>query len=90
MVGTVILVCCIIVLINIPFGYLRDKQAKFSLLWFVAVHTPVFFVIGTKFMFNVSTTLVTLPLFFIAYFLGQYFGGKIKLTQLCTCFKNEF
>ncbi len=88
MIGDIILVCCIIVLINIPFGYMREKQQKFSLAWFVAVHVPVVFVIIIKYLFSVPTTLLTFPLFCIAVFLGQYFGGKINIAQLCSCLKK--
>jgi hypothetical protein len=88
MIAAIILVCCIIVLINIPFGYIRERQRKFSIVWFVAIHVPVFFVIGIKYLFQVPTTLQSFPFFCVAFFLGQYIGGKINISQLCSCFKK--
>jgi hypothetical protein len=67
-----------ILLVNLPFGFWRAGTRKFSLQWFLAVHVPVPFVVGIRFLAGFGLNLTTFPVFIFAYFTGQYIGGKIR------------
>lgn len=64
---------------NLPFGYWRAGLAKLSPAWFVAVHAPVPLVFLIRELFDLEWRFATLPLFLVAYFLGQFAGGRIRL-----------
>jgi hypothetical protein len=66
-----------VLIINIPFGYWRQHVRKFSLGWILAVHLPVPFVVLLRFSFHLGFQLYTYPFLVIAFFLGQFFGGKV-------------
>ncbi len=68
----------IIILFNIPFGYLRQGTKKFSFYWFLYIHLPVPFIVLIRSAFDVELSFETAPLLFGSYFLGQFLGKKIK------------
>jgi len=43
-----VLICIIVFIINIPFGYWRSNVKTFSLQWFLAIHIPVIIVIALR------------------------------------------
>lgn len=67
----------LVVLINIPFGYWRKKEKKYSFRWFAAIHLPVIFVIVIRIIFELGYQPVTYPVLIISFFLGQFTGGRI-------------
>ncbi|HKI77441.1 MAG TPA: hypothetical protein VKA26_02750 [Ignavibacteriaceae bacterium] len=67
----------IVLVFNIPFGYWRESVKKFSRRWFLAIHLPVPFVIGLRFLFNLGFRFVTYPVLVGSFFSGQYIGAKI-------------
>ena len=71
-------VAALIALVNLPFGFWRQGLRKFSLAWFVAVHSPVPVAIGLRFATGLGFQWRTLPLFIIAYFGGQFLGGRLR------------
>lgn len=62
-------------LVNLPFGYYRQRASKFSGKWFFAVHLPIPLVVLIRISFDLGFELHTYPLMVFAFFLGQYFGG---------------
>ena len=64
------------VMINLLFGFLRNKTRKFSLNWFLCIHLPIPLI----FLARVSSHLTFhyIPLFVIAALTGQILGGKIE------------
>ena len=62
-------------LINIPLGYLRSRQRKFSPKWFLFVHlsVPLLYLARTSAGFGHWT----IPLFILAAISGQVMGGRI-------------
>lgn len=70
-----------IFIVNLPFGYWRANVKKFSRPWFLAVHIPVPIVILIRIFSNIGFALYTYPILVGAFFLGQFFGGKIKLNN---------
>ena len=75
---TYALLSLVIILFNIPFGYLRQGTKKFSFYWFLYIHLPVPFVILMRSAFDVELSFKTAPLLFGSFFLGQFIGKKIK------------
>jgi hypothetical protein len=65
------------VLINFPFGYLRNKAKKFSFKWFLCIHLPIPFIFLARVSAHLGYRYV--PLFVLAAFAGQILGGKIEL-----------
>ena len=62
-------------LLNLPFGYWRSKTKKMSKEWFASVHLPVPIIVLIRVLANAP--LSHIPMFFVAFFLGQFTGGKI-------------
>lgn len=62
--------------LNIPFGYVRQGLKKFSVMWFVAIHAPIPFVVLFRHLFGLGFELYTYPIMVTAFFLGQFTGKK--------------
>jgi hypothetical protein len=67
-----------VVCINLPFGFWRAGTRKFTLPWFLAVHSPVPLVVGLRLAAHVGWHLATFPLLVGAFFTGQFCGGKLR------------
>ena len=67
-----------VLLLNLPFGFLRTGVRKFSLPWFLAVHVPIPFVVGLRLLSGLGFRLVTFPVFIGAFFSGQFLGGWVR------------
>ncbi len=74
----VIVVALIIFVINLPFGYLRGKEKKFSFRWFLYIHLPIPLVVLLRIYSHIGFALYTYPLFVTAFFLGQLVGKKFN------------
>ncbi|MGQ8336611.1 hypothetical protein ACUNWD_08680 [Sunxiuqinia sp. A32] len=70
------IVALIVFIINVPFGALRAKHKKFSLMWWVYIHIPVPFVILIRIYSDIGFALYTYPILVGAFFLGQFVGRK--------------
>ncbi|TKG90097.1 hypothetical protein EYV94_24130 [Puteibacter caeruleilacunae] len=68
--------------LNLPFGYWRGGVRKFSWQWFVAIHVPVPFVIGFRYLFELGFQFHTYPLMVGAFFLGQFIGSRYRISKL--------
>lgn len=77
-----IILTFIILIINLPFGYLRAHERKFSFRWFLYIHLPVPVIILLRFYSDIGFALHTYPMFIIAFFTGQYLGKKYGLSVL--------
>ena len=67
----------LVFIINIPFGYWRARVRRFSPQWLLAIHIPIPMVITCRYLFGLGWQLITFPLFFGAFFAGQFVGGKL-------------
>ena len=65
-----------VVLLNVPFGYWRAGTRKFSKEWFLAIHLPVPFVFLVRVLSGYPLSYI--PLFFAAFFAGQYAGKLLR------------
>jgi hypothetical protein len=66
-----------IFILNIPFGYWRRHVRRRSFQWFLAIHTPVPFVVAIRFAVGIEWRLHTAPFLLGSFFLGQFIGGRI-------------
>ena len=66
----------IVFIINLPFGYLRNKSTKFSKRWMMAVHVPIPFVFLLRMSSGFGLNII--PLVIFADVAGQIMGGKIR------------
>ncbi len=78
---TLPVIAMIVLVLNLPFGFFRAGVKKFSLPWFVAVHSPVPIVIGLRFLSGLGWYFITFPVLIGAFLSGQYFGGKLFLWR---------
>jgi hypothetical protein len=70
-------VAFIVFILNIPFGYWRANVEKFSLPWFLSVHTPVPLVIALRVFSGLGWQFITFPIMVSAFFGGQFAGSKL-------------
>jgi len=69
-------------IVNLPFGYWRSRVPKMSWKWLLAIHLPVPIVILFRFLFGLGFELITYPVMVLAFFLGQWFGGKLGIKKV--------
>ncbi len=74
--GTVILIALLAFIINIPFGYLRNKTQKFSVRWFLYVHLSIPLIIAARLLSHTDYRYI--PIFILAAVAGQILGGRIE------------
>ncbi|MCX9012424.1 MAG: hypothetical protein OIN66_15060 [Candidatus Methanoperedens sp.] len=65
----------IVFLVNLPFGYMRSKAARFSRQWMMAIHIPVPFVFLLRIFSGLNWTVI--PLLVLSDIAGQLAGGKL-------------
>ncbi|NIQ94400.1 MAG: hypothetical protein GWN87_09435 [Desulfuromonadales bacterium] len=62
--------------LNVPLGYLRESQRKFSVRWFVYIHLSIPIIIAVRVTFGFGWGIVPLTLGFAV--LGQLVGGYLN------------
>lgn len=75
-------VALLVFLLNLPFGYWRAGQRKFSWRWILAVHAPVPGVVALRLFSGLGFQFVTFPVLIGAFFLGQRFGGIYRARSI--------
>lgn len=68
-------------LVNIPFGYIRQRFKKYSVKWFVAIHLPIPFVVLFRYFFDLGYEIYTYPFILFVFFMGQFSGKKIRIYR---------
>ena len=63
-------------LINLPFGYARAKQKKYSLRWFLYIHIPIPLIFIARVLSHIEYRYI--PFFAVAAIAGQILGGKLE------------
>ncbi|WP_456426442.1 hypothetical protein [Desulfurobacterium sp.] len=62
--------------LNLPFGWLRETTEKFSKRWFLYIHLPIPFIIACRILLGISIKFA--PLLIAAAVIGQLAGGMIR------------
>lgn len=75
----ILTVASLVFILNLPFGYWRANERKFSTRWFLSVHAPVPFVIALRLLSGLGWQFITFPVLISAFFGGQFVGGKLHL-----------
>jgi hypothetical protein len=70
----------VVFLINLPFGYIRSRSAKFSKQWMMAIHIPVPFVFLLRIFSGLNWTVI--PLLVLSDIAGQIAGGKLRKREI--------
>ena len=66
-------------ILNIPFGYWRAyaKKKGRKAEWLLAIHAPVPLIVAIRLLVGAGWSEV--PLFVVAFFLGQFTGGRLHV-----------
>lgn len=72
----VLLVALLVFIVNLPFGALRARHKKFSLMWWLYIHIPVPIVVILRIYSEIGFELYTYPILVVAFFAGQFAGRK--------------
>ncbi|MGB7971782.1 MAG: hypothetical protein WCF31_07430 [Candidatus Deferrimicrobiaceae bacterium] len=62
--------------LNVPLGYLREGQRKYSLAWFVYVHLSIPLIAYLRIANHVTSWLI--PFFILCAIGGQVAGGRAR------------
>lgn len=64
--------------LNLPFGYMRAKVKKFTVMWFLYIHLPIplIFVLRTYAGFSYKV----IPIIVVGAVLGQLIGGRLNTS----------
>jgi hypothetical protein len=71
-------VAFVVLVLNLPFGYWRAGERRFTLPWFLAVHAPVPLVVGVRLLTGLGWHLATVPVVALAFLAGQVLGGRVR------------
>lgn len=64
--------------LNLPFGYLRVKVKKFSVMWFLYIHLPIPFIFVLRTMAGFGYKFI--PILVVGAVLGQLLGGRLNAS----------
>jgi hypothetical protein len=81
---SLVLALALVLAANLPFGFWRAGLRKRSLAWLAAIHAPIPLVWLIRDLLELEWQLATLPLFVAAFFLGQWFGGRLRRPRTRT------
>lgn len=73
-----IIVLVLVFILNIPFGYWRQGEKRFSIYWVLAVHLPIPVVVFLRLYFELGFQWWTYPFMIFAFFMGQWTGARIR------------
>ena len=82
MIQKLLLVVLFAIVINLPLGYWREGLKKFSLLWVVAIHGSIPFVIAFRYAIGLTYSntpiYVTAPVVIGSAVAGQIIGSRVR------------
>jgi len=74
---SIVIVYTLAFLINIPFGYRRERYEKLTLKWFLMIHAPIPIVVGLRFLLGIELTFTTFVISLFSAVAGQLVGSRI-------------
>ena len=72
----VLIVSFVALIINLPLGVWRRRYKKYTLRWWLVIHTSIPFIVALRIWLDTSYAFI--PLFIAAAVLGQFLGGKLS------------
>jgi len=74
-----VIICALFsILINLPFGYFRNREKRYSFKWFLYIHLPIPLIIVARLLAQLDMRYI--PILVLAAILGQIFGGRMEFT----------
>ena len=67
-------------ILNVPFGYLRGKEKKFSFKWFLYIHLPIPFIFLLRRYAGV--TFHYIPIIIMGAVIGQIVGARLFTSRI--------
>ncbi len=61
--------------LNLPFGYLRSRTKKLSIMWFLYIHLPIPFIFVLRTLAGFGVKFV--PIIAAGAIIGQLLGGRL-------------
>ena len=74
-----LLVTFFALMLNLPFGYLRSKEKRLSVMWFVYIHVPIPFIFLLRKYAGLDYRVI--PVIVIGAIAGQFLGGRLRNTR---------
>jgi hypothetical protein len=74
------LICLVLVVINIPFGFIRSRNKKFTRVWGRCIYIPI--LISYIFRKSAYLSYSATPFFLFATLSGQILGGMLSNKSL--------
>lgn len=65
-------------LLNLPFGWLRRNEKKFSFKWFLYIHLPIPLIIALRIWLHINPWFI--PLIIAVAVAGQAIGARLKFN----------
>jgi len=63
-------------ILNVPFGFLRQRYRKLSFMWFVCIHATIPVIVAGRIFSHLDYRFI--PVFITAAVMGQVWGGKLE------------
>ena len=64
--------------VNLPFGWLRRKEKKFTFKWWLYIHLPIPLVIALRLWLGINPWFI--PLIIAVAVVGQIVGARLKFN----------
>ena len=77
-ISALVLLTLAALVLNLPFGYLRVKTKKFSVMWFLYIHLPIPFIFVLRTMAGFGYKFI--PILVVGAVLGQLLGGRLNAS----------
>jgi hypothetical protein len=68
--------CSMAFMLNVPFGFLRQRYRKLSFMWFVCIHATLPVIIAGRIFSHLDYRYI--PVFIAAAVMGQVWGGRLE------------
>jgi hypothetical protein len=63
-------------ILNVPFGFFRQRYRKLSVMWFICIHASIPVIVAGRIFSHLDYRYI--PVFIAAAVMGQVWGGKLE------------
>lgn len=67
-------------LVNLPFGWLRRNERKFTFKWWLYIHLPIPLIIALRIWLDIQPWQLWVPIIIATAVVGQVVGARLKLN----------
>ena len=72
-------IAALTLVLNLPFGYLRQGVRKYSFRWFLYIHVPIPLIVVIRVSSGLDYRVI--PVFLAAAVAGQLVGGRLRTSK---------